>query len=156
MASTLVVGVTVAVLLGVTAYLIGSLVQSVLRERKSNHVRKIWRNFGLSLAFCVLFLISWGAQGLAEWEQYRSEQRAHGEPVTAPGFAVTFAQSTLENWQSEFLQLFSFVVLSSVLIHRGSAESKDGTDRIEGKLDEVLRRSGEEGARPGPRPVTGR
>ena len=51
--------------------------------------------------------------------------------------AVSFGQSTLENWQSEFLQLFSFVVVASVLIHRGSAESKDGTDRIEKAVNEI-------------------
>jgi hypothetical protein len=44
---------------------------------------------------------------------------------------VEFGQWTLENWQSEFLQLFSFVVVSAVLIHHGSSESKDGTERIE-------------------------
>jgi hypothetical protein len=44
---------------------------------------------------------------------------------------VQLGQSTLENWQSEFLQLFSFVVFSAILIHSGSAESRDGTDRIE-------------------------
>jgi hypothetical protein len=42
-----------------------------------------------------------------------------------------FAQSTLENWQSEFLQLFSFVVLAALYIHKGSAESKDGEERLE-------------------------
>jgi|FLYK01.1.fsa_nt_gi hypothetical protein len=144
MTNMVVVAVTGVVLLGVTAYLIGSLVQSIARERKTNNVRRIWRNFGLSLAFCALFLISWAAQGIAEWQQYRSDQLAHGEPVSTPGFIVAFGQSTLENWQSEFLQLFSFVVLSAVLIHRGSAESKDGTDRIERKVDEILRRLGEE------------
>ncbi len=50
---------------------------------------------------------------------------------------MAFGQSTLENWQSEFLQLFSFVVLAAVLIHRGSAESKDGTDRIEQAVNEI-------------------
>ena len=48
-----------------------------------------------------------------------------------------FAQSTLENWQSEFLQLFSFVVMSALLIHRGSAESKDSDDRIEEALKRI-------------------
>jgi hypothetical protein len=55
-------------------------------------------------------------------------------------FVIEFGQSTLENWQSEFLQLFSFVVLSAVLIHRGSGESKDGADRMEKKIDEIAKR----------------
>jgi len=68
---------------------------------------------------------------------YVADQAEHGEPADLSGFWFQFGQSTLENWQSEFLQLFSFVVLAAVLIHHGSAESKDGTDRIERRVDEI-------------------
>jgi hypothetical protein len=51
-----------------------------------------------------------------------------------------FAQATLENWQSEFLQLFSFVVLAALLIHRGSGESKDGDERMEDMLKRIEKR----------------
>jgi hypothetical protein len=64
----------------------------------------------------------------------------HGASPTIGGFLVAFGQSTLENWQSEFLQLFSFVVLSAVLIHRGSAESKDSDERMERTLQEIKER----------------
>ena len=53
---------------------------------------------------------------------------------------MEFGQSTLENWQSEFLQLFSFVVLSAILIHRGSAESKDTDNRMEEALKRIEKR----------------
>jgi hypothetical protein len=43
------------------------------------------------------------------------------------------------NWQSEFLQLLSMVVLTAWLIHTGSAESRDSTDRMEAKIDEIKR-----------------
>jgi O-antigen/teichoic acid export membrane protein len=49
-----IIAVTTIVLVAVTAYLIGSLVRSISRERRRSNVRKIWRNFGLSLAFCGL------------------------------------------------------------------------------------------------------
>jgi uncharacterized membrane protein YraQ (UPF0718 family) len=123
--------VSVVVLAVVTGYLIGSMVKSIVDERRNQNIKKIWKNFGLSIAFCILFLVSWGAQAVAEWQQYAEDQHTHGEPVVASEYFVEFAQSTLENWQSEFLQLFSFVVLSAVLIHRGSAESKDSDERIE-------------------------
>ena len=129
--------VTLLVLVGVASFLLGMLVRSVIRERRTAGVRRIWRNFGLSLAFAVLFLVSWAAQGVAEWQLYVSEQSTHGEPARLTEFWFHFGQSTLENWQSEFLQLFSFVVLAALLIHRGSAESKDGTDRIERKVDDI-------------------
>jgi hypothetical protein len=135
-----IIAVTTVVLVGVTAYLIGSLVRSIARERRRNNVRKIWKNFGLSLAFCGLFLVSWTAQAIAEWGSFRNDQIAHGQPAAFGDFVIEFGQSTLENWQSEFLQLFSFVVLSAVLIHRGSGESKDSADRMEQKIDEIAKR----------------
>jgi hypothetical protein len=140
MSDAIIVVVTGIVLVGVAGYLIGGLVQSIRAQRRSDNVRRIWGNFGLSLTFCALFLLTWFGQGLAEWGTYRDEQRAHGEPATMDGYLVAFGQSTLENWQSEFLQLFSFVVLSAVLIHRGSAESKDSDDRMEKKIDAIAER----------------
>jgi hypothetical protein len=130
----------VAILAGIAGYLIVAMVRSIRKEQRSSGVRRLWPNFGLSLVFCGLFLLSWAGQGFAEWQLYRSEQRAHGEAVRVEGYLVEFGQSTLENWQSEFLQLFSFVVLSAVLIHRGSAESKDSDDRIEAAIERIEKR----------------
>ncbi|HKI27918.1 MAG TPA: DUF6766 family protein, partial [Actinomycetota bacterium] len=48
----------------------------------------------------------------------------------------------LENWQSEFLQLFSFVVLAAAFIHRGSSESRDSDDRMEQMLKEIKAKIG--------------
>jgi hypothetical protein len=135
-----IIAITATVLLGIAGYLVWAMVDAIRVERRRTGVRRLWSNFGLSLTFCALFLLSWIAQGFAEWGTYRGEQVLHGAAPTIGGFLVAFGQSTLENWQSEFLQLFSFVVLSAVLIHRGSAESKDSEERIEKKLDELAQR----------------
>jgi len=116
-------------------------------ERRSSRLRRTWANFALSIAFATLFFISWAAQAVAEWGVYAQEQQAHGEPRVIGDYLVQFGQSTLENWQSEFLQLFSFVVLSALLIHRGSAESKDSDDRMEKKIDDIAKRLDEMDAR---------
>jgi hypothetical protein len=134
---TLALWSTTIVLVGVASFLIGLLVRSIVRERRASGVRKLWRNFGLSLTFAMLFLISWVAQGVAEWSSFVHQQAAHAEVARFSDFWAEFGQSTLENWQSEFLQLFSFVVVAAVLIHRGSGESKDGTDRIEKTVNEI-------------------
>jgi hypothetical protein len=128
---------TSLVLVGTSAFLFGMLVRSIVQERRRSGVRRLWRNFGLSLTFAILFLVSWAAQGLAEWSSFAHEQAAHGQVAHLSDFWVEFGQSTLENWQSEFLQLFSFVVVSAVLIHHGSSESKDGTERIERSVEEI-------------------
>ena len=134
---TIALWTTSIVLVGVSAFLLGLMVRSIVRERQASGVRKIWRNFGLSITFAILFLVSWISQGFAEWASFAHEQAAHGQAATFSDFWIEFGQSTLENWQSEFLQLFSFVVVAAVLIHRGSAESKDGSDRMEKSLEEI-------------------
>jgi hypothetical protein len=133
----LVIGILVTA--GGALYLIGSMIRSIQVERRSSQLQKVWRHFGLSIAFCLLFLTTWIGQAFTEWEVYKSEQRAHGQQADATGYTFEFLQSTLENWQSEFLQLFSFVVLSALLIHRGSAESKDGDERMEATLQRIER-----------------
>jgi hypothetical protein len=134
-----IIATIVAVLVGVSVLLVGALIKSI-----RSGGGKVWKNYALSIAFCILFFVSWLAQGIAEWGVYRAEQKQHHETPTISGFVVQFGQSTLENWQSEFLQLFSFVVLSALLIHKGSAESKDSDEemqatlkRIEKRLDEM-------------------
>ena len=140
MSQGLIIGITLVALVGITVVLMGSLIWHIRSVRRSGRTPGLWRTFGLSLAFCGLFLVSWVAQGIAEWGSYRAEQVAHGDRATLSGFTVEFGQSTLENWQSEFLQLFSFVVLSALLIHRDSAESKDSDERMEEKIDKIAKR----------------
>jgi branched-subunit amino acid ABC-type transport system permease component len=140
MSEASILAVSAVVLAGISILLFALLVKSILDERRSSRLRKTWANFGLSIAFASLFMISWGAQAIAEWGVYAQEQRAHEDPTVIGDYLVQFAQSTLENWQSEFLQLFSFVVLSALLIHRGSAESKDSDDRMEKKIDDIAKR----------------
>jgi hypothetical protein len=60
--------------------------------------------------------------------------------VVVSDYLVQFGQSTLENWQLEFLQLFSFVVFSAVLIHKRSAESKDSDEEMQATLNRIEKR----------------
>jgi hypothetical protein len=46
-------------------------------------------------------------------------------------------RDTLENWQSEFLQLIWQVAGLSFPLHVGSPQSKEGDDRKEEKLDAI-------------------
>jgi hypothetical protein len=70
---------TSLVLVGTSAFLFGMLVRSIVQERRRSRVRRLRRNFGLSLTFPILFLVSWAAQGIAEWSSFAHEQAAHGQ-----------------------------------------------------------------------------
>jgi hypothetical protein len=124
-----------ALALGALLFVIWSLIRSIMTERSGQ--RSIWREFGLGLGLAIVFFASWIGHVIAQWQTFTDEQRVHGQPITAGDFFAEFAQSTLENWQSEFLQLFAFVVLAALFIHKGSAESKDGTEKIEASLRRI-------------------
>ena len=132
MAVVLVITVAILGFLGVT------IVRSIMVERARE--RSIWREFGLGLILVILFLASWLAQGIAQWQVFTDEQAEHGESAEIGDFVAEFSHSTFENWQSEFLQLFSFVVLAALYIHKGSAESKDGTEKMEAALRRIEER----------------
>jgi succinate dehydrogenase hydrophobic anchor subunit len=138
-----VVLVTVMVIqIGVVVYLVGSLIYQIRKERRASNIRRTWTNFGLGLTLCILFFTSWVGQAVAEWQVYKNDQVAHEEPTNFGEYLVEFGQSTMENWQSEFLQLFSFVRLSALLIHRGSGESRDSDERIEQALQRIEEKLG--------------
>jgi hypothetical protein len=123
------------VVLGTLVLLMFALLRSIRNERTKG--RSIWREFSLGLVLAILFFVTWIAHGVTEWQVYTDEQRSHGESTEIGDFASEFAQSTLENWQSEFLQLFSFVALAALYIHKGSAESKDGDEKLEASLRRI-------------------
>jgi hypothetical protein len=95
------------------------------------------KNYSLSITLATLFLITWLGQGYFQWVEFQNTQKEHNQPVTTEDFIPEFFSKTLENWQSEFLQLLAFVVLTSFLIHKGSPESRDGQDRMEKKIDRI-------------------
>jgi hypothetical protein len=89
---------------------------------------KILRNNGLSIVLTLLFLLFLVGQAVAGMYEYNDEQQEHGQPtVDFAGYLNTshFVEATTENWESEFLQMFFFVVLTACLFQKGSAESKD-------------------------------
>jgi hypothetical protein len=92
--------------------------------------RFLWDN-GLSLAFGLLFLGSLVGQAFAGHADFNNRQLAEGgervsllEFVTSSDFVVDVA----ENWQSEYLQFFLFVLATVWLIQRGSPESKQPSE----------------------------
>ena len=109
--------------------------KSIRNERTRG--RSIWREFGLGLILMILFFVTWLAQGITQWQTFTDEQLEHGESPEIGDFVSEFGQSTFENWQSEFLQLFSFVTLAALFIHKGSAESKDGDEKLEASLRRI-------------------
>ena len=103
-------------------------------------MRRLWTNYNLSIVLATLFLVSWAAQTWTEWMKFAAEQHEHGQTAEwfgPSGYVWDWAQATMENWQSEFLQLLTFVVLTTFLIHKGSHESKDTDDEMMAMLKRI-------------------
>jgi hypothetical protein len=88
---------------------------------------RIIKDNALSLVLFVLFLACWVGQSITGWCEDNQQRQQHGQAVvdwdTYLG-SGHFWEATAENWESEFLQMACFVILSAFLVQRGSAESK--------------------------------
>lgn len=101
---------------------------------------KLFKNYSLSIVLAILFLTSWIGQGYTQWLEFTNTQQEHRQEVKFEEFLPEFWASTFENWQSEFLQLLTFVLLTSFLIHKGSHESKDSDEEMMALLQKIDRK----------------
>jgi hypothetical protein len=112
----------------------------VLR-RETMSTRSVMRfKWGYLWVTALLFLISLIGHWLFAWFDYVEEARAHGQPIEVSQYVVKTCEATLENWQSEFLQLLWQVAGLMFLFAVGSPQSKEGDQRKEEKLDWIMRR----------------
>ena len=99
---------------------------------KSKH-SFFFRN-GLSLVLVLLFLFSFIGQIFTGLEEYNEERKEYSHPsVSLYSYLITghFFQATFENWESEFLQMGLYVLLTISLRQQGSSESKDLEEKEE-------------------------
>jgi hypothetical protein len=90
-------------------------------------VRTFFRNNGLSIVLFGLFAFSIAGQALTGWHVYLQEAPQHGRlGIGFVAYLATghFISSVFENWESEFLQMAAYVLLTCVLFQKGSPESK--------------------------------
>ena len=81
----------------------------------------------LLIVMSIIFFGSWFAQSVTGWTKYNANQVDHHEKVVSwIGYvgSADFWQATLQNWQSEFLAVGSFVAFTAFLRQRGSSQSK--------------------------------
>lgn len=101
---------------------------------------RFFKNYALSLILGAAFLISWSGQAVSGWMEFKAEQLEHHQPAHVlgdDGYIWQFLSATFENWESEFLQLLTFVILSTFFIHRNSPQSRDGDDEMQARLKRI-------------------
>ena len=91
-------------------------------------MKKFVANNSLSIAFLLLFFASMTGQIFFGYKEHNKELLEEGGTtiqLTSYMLSGHFFQATFENWESEFLQMALFVVLTIFLYQKGSSESKD-------------------------------
>lgn len=81
----------------------------------------MWKNKrGYLWVTLALFVISLGFHWSFAWFSYLNEQKEHNQPVEISAYFNMTFRDTMENWQSEFLQLIWQVAGLSILWYVGS------------------------------------
>lgn len=107
----------------------GGRIDALARARRRNrHPLRRWMyENGIVLAASLFFALSWWGQAVAGHRKHNEDLAAHGgAPMGFAPYLVSshFWNATAENWQSEFLQIAMFVVLTAMLRQKGSPESE--------------------------------
>jgi len=92
------------------------------------------------------FLVSIIGHWIFGWYSFVDEAREHGGTPEVNAYLMEMGRDTFENWQSEFLQLLWQVVGLAYFLYVGSPSSKENDDRLEAKIDELIRITGDERA----------
>jgi hypothetical protein len=105
----------------------------------------VWVN-ALSLVMFTAFLVFLVLQAIFGWQVHNEELAEHGQAATSLwSYLGTghFGEAVFENWESEFLQMGSYVLLTAYLVQRGSPESKPlrQHDRAEDQPEKATSRS---------------
>ena len=85
------------------------------------------RNYGLSIVFGLLLLAALTGQAFTGMAGVNERALDTGLPEVSIGAYLTsseFAVDVAENWESEYLQFFLYILLTVWLLQRGSPESK--------------------------------
>jgi hypothetical protein len=94
--------------------------------------------YGFLWITLLFFIFSLAGHWIFAWFAYVDEQALHGAQVELSSYLIEVSRDTLENWQSEFLQLMWQVAGLAYLLYLGSPQSKEGDDRKEEKIDAIL------------------
>lgn len=94
----------------------------------------------LSLVLIACFLFSLTGQVVTGWKEHNDTLTEHGHPPVGLGSYLSsghFVQATFENWESEFLQMGMYVLLTIFLRQKGSSESKsmEGKEEVDREPD---------------------
>jgi hypothetical protein len=106
-------------------------------------MRRLFRDNGLSIVMFGIFALCVVGLAFVGLDTHNQDRIEHGEPaISLLEYLGTpdFGEAVFENWESEFLQMGAYVLLTVFLFQRGSAESKD-PDESKGPADDASKKT---------------
>ena len=108
---------------------------------------KFFRENGLTITLFSLFALSLVGQYISGWHTFNEEELQHGATeVTAIEYLGHghFWEALFENWESEFLQMAAYILLTVFLFQKGASDSKrmDAVERVDRVLPKSMRAEG--------------
>jgi hypothetical protein len=107
-------------------------------------MRTFLRENALTLFFGALLLLALVGQAFSGLAEFNSQQVASGQeaiPLAHYLLSSDFAADVAENWQSEFLQFFLYILATVWFVQKGSSESKEvGRGGLESDEDQQVGR----------------
>jgi hypothetical protein len=97
------------------------------------------KKYGYAWITLGFFLVSLILHWVFGWTSFVDEAQQHGQTPEMSSYLNEMFRDTFENWQSEFLQLLWQVVGLAYFLYVGSPSSKENDDRMEAKVDALLR-----------------
>lgn len=99
----------------------------------------LFRKYSYLWVTLGLFIFSLLGHWIFAWFAYVNDAKSKGSAIKVSEYIIETSRDTLENWQSEFLQLMWQVGGLAFFLYLGSPSSKEGDERREAKLDALLK-----------------
>lgn len=100
----------------------------------------MFKRYSLAWVTGAIFFVLITAQWISGWGEFVRLQTEHGVPVHITTYLFQMTCSTLENWQAEFFSLLYQMIVFTYLYYAGCPLTGGSDDRLEEKLDAILRR----------------
>ncbi len=98
------------------------------------------KRYSLAWVTGTIFIVLLTAHWVSGWGEYVRLQHEQHAAVHVSTYIFQMARSTLENWQAEFFSLLYQIIVFTYLYYAGCPMSAGGGDRVEEKLDALLRK----------------
>jgi len=108
-------------------------------------MKRFWHNNSLSIVVFAIFLLCLVGQTITGYEVNNDDLQEHNQPtLTMSSYLRSghFGEAVFENWESEFLQMAAYIVLTVFLFQKGSAESKDPekSEPVDAKPEQAVKK----------------